>query len=363
MRILLLAPANSIHTVRWANAFSERGHEVFLTSLSDHHADLDKLSAKVTVNYLSRGGAKGYYLSAGELKKYFKTIKPDVVNAHYASGYGTLARIAGIHPLVLNVWGSDIYAFPHKGKYHNIVIKKNIRNADALASTSNCMAAEVRKVMNDSSLEITIVPFGVDVNRFKPNVEQPEKENFTFGTAKILSYNYGIDLLIRAFAIFKNRWEDEGKPGKSPRYFICGKGPDRDDFINLVNNLGLDDYVEIADYVPNDVLPALINKFDVSCYASVQESFGVSVVESMACGVPVITTEADGFKEVSIDGITGLFVHSRDEREFADKMWEMYKDAQARRTFGENGRSRVLELYDWQQNVSVLEKLLADTSR
>lgn len=363
MRILLLAPANSIHTIRWANAFSERGHEVFLVSLPDHRADLDRISEKVTVKYLSRVGAKGYYLCARELKKYFKTIRPDVVNAHYASGYGTLARIARVHPLVLNVWGSDIYEFPYKGKYQNIVIKRNLVNADALASTSNCMAAEVRKVMNDSSLEITIVPFGVDVDRFKPDAERPEKENFTFGTVKLLSYNYGIDLLIRAFAIFKNRWEDEGKPGKSPRYFICGKGPDRDDFINLVKNLGLDDHVEIADYVPNDVLPALINKFDVSCYASVQESFGVSVVESMACGIPVITTEADGFKEVSAEGITGLFVHSRDEKEFADKMWEMYTDAKTRRFFGENGRKRVLELYDWQKNVSILERLLERTSR
>ena len=363
MRILLLAPANSIHTIKWANAFSERGHEVFLTSLSDHRADLDKLSAKVTLHYLSKGGGKGYYLCAGELKKYFKKIKPDVVNAHYASGYGTLARMAGIHPLVLNVWGSDVYEFPYKGKYQNIVIKRNINNADAIASTSNCMAEEVRKVLNRPETEITIVPFGVDVNRFRPEPERTEKDHFLFGTVKLLSYNYGIDLLIRAFALFKKRWEAEGSKGKVPRYFICGRGPDRTDFEKLVNDLSLDGDIEISDYIPNEVLPSVINSFDVSCYASVQESFGVSVVESMACGIPVITTETDGFREVSEEGVTGLFVHSRDEKEFADRMWELYNDDTARKLFGENGRKRVLELYDWQKNVSILETLLAETSK
>ena len=363
MKILLLAPANSIHTIKWANAFSDRGHEVFLVSLPDHRADMDKLSPEVTVKYLSKGGGKGYYLSGGELKKYFREVKPDVVNAHYASGYGTLARIAGVHPLVLNVWGSDIYEFPYKGKYQNIVIKRNLRNADAVASTSNCMAEETRKVLKAPGMDITIVPFGVDVNRFRPYEDLKEKDHFLLGTVKLLSQNYGIDLLIRAFALFKKRWEDVGCSGKPPKYFICGRGPDREALVSLVKELGLEKDVEIADYVPNEILAGVINGFDVSCYASIQESFGVSVVESMACGVPVITTEADGFKEVSAEGETGFFVHSRDPQEFADRMWDLYVNEELRKEFGQNGRERVLRLYDWQKNVTVLEELLKKTSR
>ncbi len=362
MRILLLAPAKSIHTIRWANAFSERGHEVYLVSLPDHIADKDKISDTVTVKYLSKGGTKGYYLCAKELKDYYKKVKPDIVNAHYASGYGTIARISGVHPLVLNVWGSDVYEFPHSGHVQNYVIKRNLRNADEVASTSYCMAEETRKVLKDPKKKITVVPFGVDVNRFRPLENIAEKDHFLFGTVKMLQFNYGIDLLIRAFALFRKRWEDEGCPGKPPRYFICGKGPDRDAFVSLRDELGLQNDIEIADYVPNEVLPETINRFDVSCYASVQESFGVSVVESMACGVPVITTDADGFKEVSVDGETGLFVHSRDEQELADRMWDLYTDPNKREILGRNGRKRVLDLYDWQQNVSILEDLLKKTS-
>ncbi len=48
---------------------------------------------------------KDIFFNVLELKKTFRSIKPDVVNVHYASGYGTLARLAKLKPLVLSVWG------------------------------------------------------------------------------------------------------------------------------------------------------------------------------------------------------------------------------------------------------------------
>ena len=59
---------------------------------------------------------KGYYLNAPLLQRLAEKIKPDVVNAHYASGYGTLMRRAKLKNTVLSVWGSDVYDFPYKNR-------------------------------------------------------------------------------------------------------------------------------------------------------------------------------------------------------------------------------------------------------
>ena len=112
MVIALLAPGSSIHTVRWANAFVFRGHRVHLIT---QHAPSDDLVPSVSVHLLPHFSGAGYLLNGPRLKRILRTIRPDVVNAHYATGYGTLVRSCSEFPVVLNVWGSDVYDFPRKG--------------------------------------------------------------------------------------------------------------------------------------------------------------------------------------------------------------------------------------------------------
>ncbi|HCB99739.1 MAG TPA: glycosyltransferase family 4 protein, partial [Ruminococcaceae bacterium] len=114
MRIAFLSAACSIHTVRWVNALADRGHEIALFSLLRHADKMGSISQKITVYYL-RGG----YLSATQaFSRELAAFSPQVLNAHYATGYGTLARRSRFNPLLLSIWGSDIYDFPHFGPIH-----------------------------------------------------------------------------------------------------------------------------------------------------------------------------------------------------------------------------------------------------
>ena len=82
-------------------------------------------------------------LSAGfnrVLNTILRDWRPDILNAHYASGYGTTAALAGAKPLLLSVWGSDVYDFPYQGLLQAMLIRFNLRRATAIASTSRAMA-------------------------------------------------------------------------------------------------------------------------------------------------------------------------------------------------------------------------------
>jgi glycosyltransferase involved in cell wall biosynthesis len=360
MKIMMLTCADSIHSVRWANAFVEKGHEVILVANKGHEEKADKLDSRVKTYYLPYCGAKGYYLNVHSLRKIWRKERPNVINVHYASGYGTLCRLAEIGPVILSVWGSDVYSFPKKSIFHKRLIIKNLNYADHIASTSKSMALQVRKLLNDEFREITVTPFGVDVNKFSPNGCRMDlgKGRFIIGIAKKLTYNYGIDVLIQAFKLFLEWWNQFGDVDKKPYLVICGEGPDKNEFVKMASDIGVDDSTRFVGYVPNGDLPAYLRAMDVVCLPSLNESFGVSAIEAMACGVPTITSDADGFVEVIDNKSTGCIVPKGDAVILSQALIKIYEDNDLRVCLGKNARDHVLAEYSWSSNVIMLENLL-----
>lgn len=360
MKIALVSAANSIHTRRWANALAERGHEVHVIYCSNHDFAFDcDEGKKIICKRLSFPAPFGYYLNAAQLKNYIMRQKFDIVNIHYASGYGTLGRLAGQKHALLSIWGSDVYDFPYQSKFNLKTVKKNLQYYDYLASTSQCMAEQTRKIV-EIKKEIFITPFGVDVNRFKPvNVEK--KSGYVVGTVKTLSYKYGIDISIKAFAEMLKMLNENGKNeiADNISYEIYGKGEEKDNLIALIQELGLKEKVRLMGYVENSRLPEIINGFDVFCCTSRydSESFGVAVVEAMACAVPAVTSDVDGFREVMENGKTGYVVRRKDHIATAKALYRLITEKDERFLFGENGRKRVIDLYDWGNSVDKMESI------
>ncbi|OPJ61648.1 glycosyltransferase [Clostridium oryzae] len=355
MKILFLSAASNIHTVRWVNALTERGYEVHLTYNANHKPNKDIISNAVFRHELKFSGVAAYYLNAFEVYKLSKQIKPDIVNVHYASGYGTLARFARLKPSVLSVWGSDVYDFPYQSKLKMKIVKKNISYASIVASTSYSMADQVKKLMG-KNMDIPITPFGVDTHLFKPLQLEKKKQKFVFGVVKTLERKYGIEYIIKAFKAVADKLEKENN-SSTPVLEIYGKGTLENELKNLCKQLNVADRVFFKGYIANKDVPLVINNMDVFCLGSVMdsESFGVAAVEAMACEVPVIATDVSGFKEVMIHGETGYIVPRKDSDSMAEKMYELLKYSKVREELGKNARARVIEFYDWDKNVSEME--------
>lgn len=364
MKILFLSAANSIHTVKWVNSLADRGHEVHLVYNSGHEPKLDLIRESIHQHQLKYGGGIGYYLNAKELKKLSKNISPDVINVHYASGYGTLARkskVNRISPVLLSVWGSDVYDFPNKNAINKMILKKNVVDANKITSTSTCMAEELKRVLKMPELKIGITPFGVELEEFKKSVSTKDQnqEKILIGTIKILKPLYGISEFIKAVKVLIDILEKENHQEISNQLQveIYGDGPQKEELLQLVQDLALENVVFLKGKIPNKEVPKVLEKFDVFCATSFKESFGVAVVEAMAMSVPVVVTDAEGFKEVVVDGEDGYIVSKGDEKAIASKLKELILDKEKRIHMGELGRKRVEKLYDWKKNVDVMEKL------
>lgn len=342
LKLVVLGPASVIHTQRWVAALAGRGFDVVLAT---QHADAGwPVPPGVRVVQLPHAGAAGYFTNVPALRRLLRAERPHLLNAHYASGYGTTAALAGFHPWLLSVWGSDVYDFPYEGRLKGWWLRRNLRQADAIASTSEAMARQVRRLLPAAG-EIAITPFGVDTTRFTP---QPQAhDGLVIGTVKTLAPKYGIDVLLRAFA----RLVAGGVPALS--LVIVGGGPQRAELEALAATLGVTAQVRFVGAVPHDDVPGWLNRFDVYVAASRldSESFGVAVLEASACALPVVVSDVGGLPEVVLDGYTGRVVPRDDATALAQALQQLLGAPEERRRLGQAGRAHVLRHYEWQHSV------------
>jgi L-malate glycosyltransferase len=337
VHVALLGPANSVHLQRWATALHERGRRV--TVLTQHAHGALPLPAGVDLVALPASGMAGYFLNAWAVRRWLRRCRPDLLHAHYASGYGTTAMLAAWHPTLLSVWGSDVYEFPFQARWKGWLLRRNLRAADALASTSQAMARQVRRLVPETA-DVAITPFGVDTDRFRPEPAVPRP--VVIGTVKSLAPVYGIDLLLEAFARLRSR-----PAGADCRLLIVGDGPQRSELEAQARRLGLVDTVRWIGAVPHAEVPAWLHQLDIYVAPSRAESFGVAVAEAMACGVAVVVSDAGGLPEVVDAGRSGLVVPAGDVGALADALEGLVLDPPLRARLAAQARVDATQRHAW----------------
>ena len=372
MKVLLVSDAGSIHTKRWASSLKDAGVDIVLFSITP--ADEGFYSQKDIRLYVfdlfsyknrkGRGGKKkviplfaplaAHADAVRLLKKVLQEEKPDILHAHYATSYGLVAALSGYHPFVLSVWGSDVYEFPEQSFVNRTAVKYMLGKADRVLSTSRAMAVRTSLYYKG---DIGITPFGVDTARFRKKFPAvADNRRIVFGTVKTLSQKYGIDLLIRAFARMRLIMSEKyGSEAPETVLEIAGKGPDRRTLEQLASDLGVAANVDFLGEVRHDSVPDVYSGMDVAVFLSRSESFGVSAVEAMSCSVPVIASDAAGFREVLEDG-AGVIVPCGDVESAAEAMARLATDVGERMSLAGKGRRRVEERYDWKKNVETMMK-------
>jgi len=344
MKVLLLGAGSAIHTERWANGLVQAGVQVICVSQHDFlPGGWDERVERVR---LDKSGNSGYFLNAPAVRRLFVARGCELLNAHYASGYGVLATLAGVRPRLVSVWGSDVYDFPRTSPVHRAMLRRVLTSADALASTSVAMAGQVERLLGTAKRAVAITPFGVDLDAFAPRTASTTHAAaaLVIGTVKTLAPKYGIDTLLRAFARLAPRHD-----GRALRLRIVGDGPDRAALQALAVQLGIDARCEFVGAVAHADVPAELSGFDIFVAASRldSESFGVAVIEASACALPVVVTRVGGLPEVVSENETGLIVERDDVAALAAALQRLLDDAGLRQRLGRNGPAWVAQRYEW----------------
>ena len=364
MKVLLLANGGSSHIQKWIRSLSEKGLDIGLFSLN--HFEESIYSGCKNLSILNNPSYKNsrsvftkinYLTNNGLLKKQIQLYKPDILHAHYATSYGMLGAKSNFKPYVVSVWGSDVYDFPKKSPLHKNIVKRVLAKATVICSTSNCMKLETGKYTH-SAMEI--IPFGVDTSVFTPvDGFTLDKKEITVGIIKSLEKKYGIDFLIRAF---KNVVGEH--PKKILKLKIIGEGSKKEEYKKLCEELHIAEKVEFVGKVSHDEVIKYHQLIDIFvCLSTLDsESFGVSLVEAMACGKPVVASDVAGFKEVIDSDANGILVPKNSYKEAAEAINFYINNPDLALKKGANARLHVLQKYSWNSNVeqmlNVYKKLI-----
>jgi L-malate glycosyltransferase len=347
-RICLLANLAGSLSVQWANHFHRKGYELHVFSFGEAQGVLEGIRIYRLRDELPF--KLGYFSEVRRVRELVDGIRPSLIHAHYASGYGTLGRLLDFHPYIVSAWGSDIYEFPKKSPVHRWMLIRNLAAADYLCSTSRAMANELTKF---TSKAVRITPFGVDCNMFSCATPSDNGETqFVVGTVRSLEKVHGIDCLLKAFALLMNK-----HPGWSCRLVIVGGGTMDQEYRRLARLLGLGDRVCFVGNVPHSLVAEYMRSFSVFAALSEQESFGVGILEASACGIPVVTSNVGGLPEVVVNEKTGLMVSPRDEVAAMQCLEKLYLSPRLRESLGRAGESWVREKYNWDDTASIMENL------
>ena len=360
VKLLLLSAGSSVHTARWANGLSHAGVKVHLAT---QHPMRHTVAAEVDVIQFPYLGNPGYVLMSLKLRRLARAIQPDILNAHFASGYGTTGRLINCHPYLLSVWGSDVYSVPTRSALHRRIVQKNLLAADVVASTSHCMARQVRTLAPQIG-EIPVTPFGVDLGAFSglPALSGRAKDCIVIGTVKAMDPIYGVDTLIEAFAAMREKLVVAAHPlADRIMLRLVGGGPQTRALQSLAERLGIADRVTFVGRVPHSEVPGELGKLDIYVALSRQESFGVAVLEAGAAGRPVVVSDASGLAEVVRHGITGLVVPRENTAAAAAALFDLVTDRPKRLALGEAGRKHVRDNYAWEPCVQAMLRVYEQT--
>lgn len=347
MKILFLASAASIHTIQWAHYLKSRGLDIHV--VSQHPASI-YFPKNIPLTLLPYKGFIGYFLNYFSLRKILKEINPDLLNVHYASGYGTTARLANVHPYVLSVWGSDVFEFPYRSFFHKKLLQKNLKSADVIASTSLSMAKQTQQFVDDYK-KIEITPFGVDLEKFNPSCfgKNTNAQTICIGTVKTLKHVYGIDILLKALSIVFGDLKNEFPEVSNQLNFrIVGGGTDMDELKKLAVELGIDHLTHFTGSVSHEDVPSELNRLDIYVALSRQESFGVAVVEAQAMGIPVVVSNVGGLPEVVQNGKTGFIVDSENPQLAANAIKKLILDTELRQAMSVEAKQFSHSNFSWQ---------------
>ncbi|MFB9511074.1 glycosyltransferase family 4 protein [Streptomyces aurantiacus] len=227
------------------------------------------------------------------------------------------------------------------------VLARHYRRLDAVVTTTEADAEVYRQRMTLPGVRVAAVP---NIVPAPEGITRDETTKVVAAAGRLVP-GKRFDLLIEAFSAVASKEPDW-------QLRIYGGGPQRDHLQDLVDGLGLSGHIRLMG--PRTPMEAEFAKAALVVSASDAESFGMTLVEAMRCGVPVISTDCPlGPAEIITEGVDGRLVPVGDARSLAEAMLDLITDEPLRRAMGEAALASS-HRYDAEPIVDRYESLFAE---
>ena len=312
------------HLVDLSHALADLGHEVYAAAVAGSPLwdELSFLGEERTFALSRRNYVKNLTGLAGFVRKH----GIEIVHAHAARDYHLAAlavKLASRGRLVLTRHA----LFPVRRINRHL-----LSGAGRVIAVSEAVAESLRRNGVIESSKITVVHNGIDIDRFGRSPARDNDLPVLVGTVGHLAPIKGHDVFLRAAALISRRRPEV-------RFVVIGEdkspqGSYRKFLESLVAELGLTESVALPGW--QDDIPAMLSSLTLFVSAARSEPFGLSIVEAMAAGLPIVAAASEGALEIIEDGISGKLVPVDDHEAMAKTINDLLDDPSERARLGRN---------------------------
>jgi glycosyltransferase involved in cell wall biosynthesis len=332
------------HILELASRINRARFDVTVCTLKSGGRVADELHAR-GIRVLSLDGAGK--LDARVLFRLLKLIRnerPDVIQA-FLFWANVAARICGRLLRTFAIISSYHDEIVTEGWIMRLVDRLTLKWTHGILCCSEAVRRSVLCRIGGQGRQFTVIPFGVDVERFHSASAASRRElgvcddGPLIGTVcRLVEPKKGLAILLHGMSELKRRI------GKPPcQLLIVGDGPARGELESLRDHLGLSSWVVFSG-TRRDV-PRVLHALDVFVLPSLYEGFGIAILEAMAAGKPVVATTVGGIPEFVVPGETGLLVEPGNHGALAKAIEDLLRDPERARDMGMRGRARVLDAF------------------
>jgi mannosylfructose-phosphate synthase len=297
-----------------------------------------------------------------------KDLDYDLFHGHYVDGGVVALDVAEeFHKPTfftahsLGAWkreqmGGDPEEMERKYKFSRRIAEelRIFESVKAQTVTTTLQEKKLRQLYNFTSDNVVVIPPGVDVGIFRPLKPGHRKaktnlpDRYIFCLSRI-DTNKGHDLLLKAFHPVAKAIPDvhlvigggSSKPQQREREVLAT-------LKKIIHEKSMHDRVHIVGYVPDELLVPFYQQAELFVLPSIFEPFGMTALEAMACGTPVVASEFGGIKDAIVSGKNGLLIDPSKTGEFARAMVKLLKDKKLVENMGREGCRSISEHFSWE---------------
>jgi len=340
----------------------KKGHDVKVLCANEPHSPKEEIIDNITVKRVPYiGKLANTNITPSLPLEILREKEYDIMHTHlptpWSADWSAFFSKLKNKPLVLNYY-NDIVAQGGIAKitaklYNQTFLKLLLKKADRIIIIQENYI-HTSPYLSEYTDKISVVPVGVDVNRFKP-IKMDEMKNSIFFLSLLDEFHKykGLEYLLKAIQITKKDIEDV-------KLIIGGKGNLLEYYRSMAESLGLKDNVEFHGFISEEKLVEYYNScslFVLPSISSAQEGFGIVALEALACEKPVITTNIVGVADDLGKVNAGKIIPPKDAEKLANAITELLSNEQLSKKMGVNGRILVQEKYTWLKIAEMTEDI------
>jgi glycosyltransferase involved in cell wall biosynthesis len=221
--------------------------------------------------------------------------------------------------------------------------KYTIQQCDLVISPCRATADAVKKAMNIKNFPLIYINNAIDIDLFKPRTNPKESKQILIGYVGKLRKAKGTDTLLEAFSNLARKYDHITLHLIGKQDYIKEYKANYGEFLIKDFPKIIKDKITFTDLIPRKELVKYYQEFDLFVFPTRHDNLPNSVVEAMACGIPVISTKIGGIPELIGDNSPNILVNSENVQELEEAMEKMIITDTLRQEAGLYNRRRIVE--------------------